>query len=97
VSCVHVVFSLPQELLPLADGNSGCLYRRMVQARAAMLREVAADSRHLGAEIGVLSILHVWGQPLVRQPHARLYRAGGRAHARSQRWIRPTYVASSFR
>ena len=40
------------------------------QSRARWLREVAADLRHLGAEIGVLSLLHTWGQTLVRNPHS---------------------------
>ena len=55
---VHVVFTLPHALLPLAYRNGPRLYTWLFQASAATLREVAADPRHLGAEIGVLSILH---------------------------------------
>ena len=65
VPYVHVVFTLPHALLPLAYRNSARLYTWLFQTSAATLREVAADPRHLGAEIGVLSILHTWGQTLV--------------------------------
>src|SRR6267143_5632603 len=61
VPYVHVVFTIPHALLPLAYRNSARLYTWLFHASAATLREVAADPRHLGAEIGVLSILHTWG------------------------------------
>jgi hypothetical protein len=61
VPYVHVVFTLPHGLLGLAYRNSTRLYTWLFQASAATLREVAADPRHLGAEIDVLSILHTWG------------------------------------
>ena len=69
VAYIHVVFTLPHALLPLGYRNSARLYTWLFQASATTLREVAADPRHLGAEIGVLSILHTWGQTLVRHPH----------------------------
>ena len=80
---VHVVFTLPHALLPLAYRNSARLYTWLFQASAATLREVAADPRHLGAEIGVLSILHTWGQTLGPPSARALRRAGRRALARS--------------
>jgi hypothetical protein len=48
VPYVHVVFTLPHALLPLAYRNSARLYTWLFQASAATLREVAADPRHLG-------------------------------------------------
>jgi hypothetical protein len=89
VPYVHVVFTLPHGLLPLAYRNSTRLYTWLFQASAATLREVAADPRHLGAEIGVLSILHTWGQTLVRHPHVHcVVPAGGLARDHT-RWIYP--------
>ncbi len=58
---------------------------------AATLREVAADPRHLGAQIGVLSILHTWGQTLVRHPHVHCVVPAGGLSPDHQRWIRPKY------
>src|SRR5881628_2344014 len=66
VPYVHVVFTLPHALLPLCYRNATQLYTWLFQASAATLREVAASPRHLGAEVGVLSILPTWGQTLVR-------------------------------
>ena len=92
VPYVHVVFTLPHALLPLAYRNSHRLYTWLFQASAATLREVAADPRHLGAEIGVLSILHTWGQTLVRHPHVHCVVPAGGLSPDHQRWIRPKYA-----
>jgi hypothetical protein len=92
VPYVHVVFTLPHGLLPLAYRNSARLYTWLFHASAATLREVAADPRHLGAEIGVLSILHTWGQTLVRHPHVHCVVPAGGLSADHARWIHPTYA-----
>ena len=92
VPYVHVVFTLPHGLLPLAYRNSACLYTSLFHASAATLRDVAADPRHLGAEIGVLSILHTWGQTLIRHPHVHCVVSAGGLSPDHQRWIRPQYA-----
>ena len=92
VPYVHVVFTLPHGLLPLAYRNSTRLYTWLFQASAATLREVAADPRHLGAEIGVLSILHTWGQTLVRHPHVHCVVPAGGLSLDHTRWISPKYA-----
>jgi hypothetical protein len=89
VPYVHVVFTLPHGLLSLADRNGARLYTWLFQASVATLREVAADPRHLGAEIGVLSILHTWGQTLVRHPHIHRVVPAGGLSPDHQRWIHP--------
>jgi predicted RNA-binding Zn-ribbon protein involved in translation (DUF1610 family) len=92
VPYVHVVFTLPHRLLPLAYRNSTHLYTWLFHASAATLREVAADPRHLGAEIGVLSILHTWGQTLVRHPHVHCVVPAGGLSLDHTRWIYPKYA-----
>lgn len=92
VPYVHVVFTLPHTLLPLAYRNAARLYTGLFQASAATLREVAADPRHFGAEIGVLSILHTWGQTLVRHPHVHCVLPAGGLSPDHQHWIPPKYV-----
>jgi len=92
VPYVHVVFTIPHALLPLAYRNSARRYSWLFHASAATLREVAADPRHLGAEIGVLSILHTWGQTLVRHPHVHCVVPAGGLSSDHQRWIRPKYA-----
>ena len=92
VPYVHVVFTLPHALLSLAYRNSARLYAWLFQTSAATLREVAADPRHLGAEIGVLSILHTWGQTLVRHPHVHCVVPAGGLSLDHQRWIHPKHA-----
>jgi hypothetical protein len=92
VPYVHVVFTLPHALLPLVYRNSTRLYTWLFQTSAATLREVAADPRHLGAEIGVLAILHTWGQTLVRHPHVHCVVPAGGLTPDHQRWVHPKYA-----
>jgi hypothetical protein len=65
----HVVFSVPHELNVLALENPRAFYNLLFAAASATLREVAANPKHLGAEIGFLSILPSWGQNLLLHPH----------------------------
>ena len=69
VPYVHVVFTLPHQLSPLALQNKKVLYDLLFRASAETLQEVAQDPRHLGADIGFLSVLHTWGQNLLHHPH----------------------------
>ena len=92
VPYVHVVFTLPHALVPLCHRNAALIYNLLFQASAATLLEVAADPRHLGAAIGFLSILHTWGQTLVRHPHVHCVVPTGGFSPDRQRWIRPKYA-----
>jgi hypothetical protein len=67
---VHLVFTLPRELAPLALQNKRVIYNLLFQASAATLLEIARDPRHLGAEIGFFSVLHTWNQRLQQNPHS---------------------------
>jgi hypothetical protein len=65
----HVVFTLPAELGDLALANPAVLYDLLMRSAAATLREVAANPKRLGATVGVLMVLHTWGQNLHHHPH----------------------------
>jgi hypothetical protein len=73
----HVVFTLPHELGPLALQNPAVVYGLLFGAAAQTLRHVAADPRRLGAELGVLAVLHTWGQTLEHHPHLHCVVSGG--------------------
>ena len=73
----HVVFTLPHELGPLALQNPALIYGLLFQAAAQTLAQIAADPKHLGAEIGVVAVLHTWGQTLQHHPHAHCIVSGG--------------------
>ncbi len=69
-SYFHVVFTVPHELNVLALDNQRSFYDLLFTACAQTLLEVSADPKHLGAEIGFISILHTWGQNLLLNPHS---------------------------
>jgi hypothetical protein len=73
----HVVFTLPAALSDLALANPAVLYDLLFQAAAATLREVAANPQRLGAQVGVLMVLHTWGQNLRHHPHVHCVVTGG--------------------
>jgi len=67
---VHVVFTLPHELAPLALQNKKILYHLLLQTSAETLLQVARDPQYLGTEIGFFSVLHTWNQKLEQNPHS---------------------------
>ena len=71
------MFTLPGALGPLARRNPRVVYGLLMRAAAATLLEVAADPKHLGAEVGVLAVLHTWGQSLTLHPHVHCVVTGG--------------------
>jgi predicted Zn-ribbon and HTH transcriptional regulator len=88
VDYYHLVFSVPHALVPLMWQNKKVLFRLLFEASAETLLKVAADSKHLGAEIGFLSILHTWGQTLQRHPHIHCVVPGGGLSQDHKQWIR---------
>jgi hypothetical protein len=66
----HVVFTLPASAAEIAFQNKAVVYAILFKAAAETLSTIAADPRHLGAEIGFISVLHTWGQALQQNPHS---------------------------
>jgi len=91
VAYVHVVFTLPHQLSALALQNKKVLYDLLFRASAETLQEVARDPRHLGADIGFLSVLHTWGQNLLAHPHLHCVIPAGGLSPDGTRWIHPRY------
>src|SRR5262249_2485960 len=89
----HVVFTVPQELNPLALANPRWFYDLLFDSASKTLQEIAADPKHLGARIGVLAVLHTWGQTLDLHPHLHCIVPGGGLSLDGQRWVssRPDY------
>ena len=84
----HVVFTLPAEVGALASQNKRLLYGMLFEAASQTLMQVAANPRHLGAaEIGLLAVLHTWGQNLMHHPHLHCVVSGGGLSADRTRWI----------
>jgi hypothetical protein len=86
---VHVVFTLPRPLAPLALQNKKVVYDLLFRTSAQTLLEVARDQKHLGAEIGFFSVLHTWSQKLELHPHVHCVVPAGGLSADRKRWIKP--------
>jgi hypothetical protein len=84
---VHVVFTLPQRLAPLALQNKKVIYDLLFRTSAETLLEVARDPKHLGAEIGFFSVLHTWSQKLGLHPHIHCVVPAGGLSLDHTHWV----------
>jgi hypothetical protein len=73
----HLVFTLPAEVAELARHSPRLIYSLLFDAASATVREVAADPKHLGAQVGLTAVLHTWGQTLSLHPHLHVMATGG--------------------
>ena len=83
----HVVFSVPHELNVFALENPRAFYELLFQASSASALELAANPEWLGAEIGMIAILHTWGQNLLLHPHIHYVIPAGGLSPDHQHWI----------
>src|SRR5882724_11872138 len=83
----HVVFTLPGAAAEIAFQNKATVYAILFKAAAETLSTIAADRRHLGAEIGFVAVLHTWGQNLQHHPHVHCLVPGGGLAADGTRWV----------
>jgi predicted RNA-binding Zn-ribbon protein involved in translation (DUF1610 family) len=90
-SYFHVVFTVPHELNVLALENPRLFYDLLFTASAQTLLQIASDPKHLGAQIGVIAILHTWGQNLLLHPHIHCVIPAGGLSPNHRRWVRPRY------
>ncbi len=83
----HVVFTVPQQIAVIGFHNKEVVYRTLFRAAAETLRTIAADPKHLGAEIGFFAVLHTWGQNLLHHPHLHCVVTAGGLSPDGSRWV----------
>jgi putative transposase/transposase-like zinc-binding protein len=83
----HVVFTVPEEIAAIACQNKKVVYSILFHVTAETLTTIAADPKHLGAQIGFFAVLHSWGQNLLFHPHLHCVVPGGGPSPDGQRWI----------
>jgi hypothetical protein len=83
----HVVFTLPAEMAAIALQNQAVVYGILFRTAAETLRTIAADPKHLGAEIGFFAVLHTWGSNLSHHPHLHVVVPGGGLSPDGNQWI----------
>lgn len=83
----HIVFTLPEQLNRLVLSNARVMYPMLFRAVAETLITLGKDRKHLGARIGVIAVLHTWGQNLMDHPHVHCIVPGGGLSADGKKWI----------
>jgi len=87
VEYFHIVFTLPATIAAIAFQNKAAVYALLFEAASQTLKTIAADPKHLGAEIGATMVLHTWGQTLTHHPHVHCIVPGGGLSPSGKAWI----------
>jgi hypothetical protein len=89
----HVVFTLPAAIAEIAYQNKAVIYDLLFKASAETLITIAADPKHLGARVGITSVLHTWGSAMTHHPHVHMIVPGGGFSLDGNSWVssRPTF------
>jgi hypothetical protein len=90
----HVVFTLPKPIGDIAYHNKAVVYDLLFKASAETLTTIAADPKHLGARVGITSVLHTWGSAMTHHPHVHMIVPGGGISLDDERWVacRPGFI-----
>jgi len=87
VEYFHVVFTLPAQIADIAYQNKAAVYGLLFKASAQTLLTIAADPKHLGARIGMTSVLHTWGSAMTHHPHVHVIVPGGGLSQDGTHWV----------
>ena len=87
VSYYHMVFTVPAAVADLAYQNKEVIYDILFKASAETMLTIAADPKHLGAHIGITSVLHTWGSAMTHHPHVHMIVPGGGISLDGTRWV----------
>ena len=89
----HIVFTLPAPIADIAYQNKAAIYDLLFKAAAETMLTIAADPKHLGAQIGITAVLHTWGSAMTHHPHVHMIVPGGGISLDGKRWIaaRPSF------
>ena len=87
VQYFHVVLTLPSQIADIAYQNKGAVYGLLFKASSETLRTIAVDPKHLGAKIGMTSVLHTLGSVMTHHPHVHVVVLGGGLSLEGKRWV----------
>jgi hypothetical protein len=83
----HVVFTLPSTIGDIAYHYKDVIYDLLFKASSETMLTIAADPKHLGARIGITSVLHTWGSAITHHPHVHMIVPGGGISMDGSRWV----------
>jgi hypothetical protein len=81
------MFTLPAPIADIGYQNKAVIYDLLFKASAEALTTIAADPKHLGARVGITSVLHTWGSALTHHPHVHMIVPGGGIALDGKRWV----------
>jgi len=81
----HVVFTLPSDLNGWIGLHPKVLYHQLFQCAWKTLAEFGADPKRLNGQMGMIGVLHTWGEALTRHVHLHCLVPGG-ALSSDKRW-----------
>ena len=84
----HLVFTLPAPIADIAFQNKRALYNLLMRVSADTVLKIAADPKHLGAQVGITSVLHTWGSAMMHHPHVHMIVPGGGLSTHGADWIK---------
>ncbi len=87
IAYFHLVFTIPEEIKPLALRNQKLVYTLLFKAVAETIKELTEDRKYLGAKVGFIAILHTWSQNLMDHPHIHCIVTGGGLSPDGKRWV----------
>jgi hypothetical protein len=87
----HVVFTMPSQLGRIAYQNKAIVYRALFQAAAEALLTLGADPKRYGAKLGMIGVLHTWGEAMTHHPHLHAIVPGGGLSLDGERWVSSKY------
>ena len=90
VGYYHLVFTIPHELNLLCLSNKKIMYGLLFKAASQTLLELSKDTKHLGADIGLITVLHTWGQNMMEHPHLHCIMPSGGLSFDKEHWVYPT-------
>jgi len=89
VGYYHLVFTIPHELNPLCLKNRKVMYGLLFKAASQTILELTNDTKHLGADTGLITVLHTWGQNMMEHPHLHCILPAGGLSFDKQHWVHP--------
>lgn len=89
VGYYHLVFTIPHELNPICLQNKKVMYDILFRAASETVLELARDTKHLGADTGLITVLHTWGQNMKEHPHLHCIMPAGGLSFDREHWVHP--------
>ena len=96
VGYYHLVFTIPHELNPLCLANKKVMYGLLFKAASQTLLELSKDTKHLGADTGLITVLHTWGQNMMEHPHLHCIMPSGGLSFDKEHWVHPNKKKKFF-